>query len=250
MREHPHRSALRVLWRRNHLNTLDSPRIGLSRRHCLVAATVVVAAFLACSGSDTGHSQPVLPGVTNAVADDPPSGFATLVLTPADPLPSLAQPGANAPIGTVWYHVGGPAVAPTGPLDWYVRAHHLLPDRIYRVEMTVDGHATYSVGRARSDDNGTFTVHGTLSRFADQYCVGDPAAPQPVSGEHQIGISVKRDGSGAGAAAGGALLTDPTRALPCGGNGDGVFDYWLVAPNVIRIGPAHGQNDEPATTTQ
>jgi hypothetical protein len=150
----------------------------------------------------------------------------------------------------VWYHFGGPAGAPTGPLDWYVRAHHLLPDRIYRVEMTVDDHATYSVGRARSDDNGTFTVHGTLSRFADQFCVGDPAIPQPVSGEHLIGINVKRDGSGAGATTDGGPLTDPTRELPCGGNGDGVFDYWLVAPNVICIGPAQAENDEAARHTQ
>jgi hypothetical protein len=197
----------------------------LPRRHCIVAATVAVAAFLACSGTDTSRSHPAPPGATNAVTDDPPSGFATLVLTPADPLPSSGQPGADTPTGTVWYHIGGPAVARTGPLDWYARAHHLLPDRIYRVEMTVDDRATYSVGRARSDDNGTFTVHGTLSRFGDQYCVADPATPQPVTGGHLIGISVKRDGSGAGAATQGGPLTDPTRALPRGGNGDGVFDY-------------------------
>jgi pSer/pThr/pTyr-binding forkhead associated (FHA) protein len=106
----------------------------------------------------------------------------------------------------------------------------------FRVEITVDDHASYSVGSARADDNGVLTAHGALARFADQFCVGDPAPPQSISGNHVVAISVKSDGSGAGAAGRGGPLTDPTRALPCGGNGDNVFEYWLTTGDPIQLG--------------
>lgn len=60
--------------------------------------------------------------------------------------------------------------------------------------------------------------------------------PQPISGHHTVAVSVKSDGSGAGAAGAGGPLTDPTRTLPCGGNGDGVFEYWLAGTDPIQIG--------------
>jgi hypothetical protein len=102
--------------------------------------------------------------------------------------------------------------------------------------MTVDDRATYSVGSGRTDENGTLTTHGTLERFADQFCVGEAATPQPIAGSHVLAIGVKTDGSGPGAAGYGGPLTDPTRALPCGGNGDGVFEYWLVGADPIQVG--------------
>ena len=157
------------------------------------------------------------------------------MLAPADPLPASANP-ATPPGGTVWYHVGKGESSPDPAFEWYVHAHG-LPARIaFRIELTVDDHASYSVGSARADDTGALTAHGALARFADQFCVGDPAPPQPVSGNHVVVVSLKSDGSGAGAAGRGGPLTDPTRALPCGGNGDNVFEYWLATADPIQIG--------------
>ena len=121
-----------------------------------------------------------------------------------------------------------------------MRAHGLPPRLAFRIELTVDDHASYSVGSARADDNGALAAHGALTRFADQFCVGDPAPPQSVSGNHVVAVSVKSDGSGAGAAGRGGPLTDPTRALPCGGNGDNVFEYWLTSTRPIQIGDGAG----------
>lgn len=123
--------------------------------------------------------------------------------------------------------------------EWYVQAQHLLPRRIYRVEVRVDDRFPYAVGGARTDDNGNLTAHGTLVRFADQLCVGAaPVAPQPLTGHHTLSVGIKNDGSGDGPASMGSPLTDPTRALTCKGNGDGNFDYWLVSRTPITLGTA------------
>ncbi len=224
------------MWRRKHFNTLCFPRVGFSGRHGIVGVALLVACVAACTGTDTGHSHPGMPGASSAVADDPPTGFATLVLAPSDPLPTSTDPDAPRPTGTVWYRVGSGQSTPDVAFEWYVRAHHLPPHRAFRVELTVDDRATYSVGSAHTDESGTLTTHGTLARFADQFCVGEPATPQSVAGTHVVVVSVKSDGSGAGAAGYGGPLTDPTRTLPCGGNGDGVFEYWLIGTDPIQVG--------------
>jgi hypothetical protein len=157
------------------------------------------------------------------------------VLTPADPLPASANP-ATPPAGTVWYKRGSRESSPDAAFEWYVRARGLPARLAFRIELTVDDGASYSVGSARTDDSGILTAHGMLGRFADQFCVGDPANPQSVSGDHTVAVRIKTDGSGAGAAGHGGPLTDPTRALPCGGNGDNVFEYWLVGANPIQLG--------------
>ncbi len=213
------------------------PRTGLLRHHSILAVTAAALGLTACTGSDAGQ-RPGSPSSTSAVPDDPPPGFATLVLAPADPRPPTRGEGQNAPTGAVWYRAQAAGASSEVWFEWYVRAQRLHADLIYRIEATVDDRATYAIGSARSDDNGMLTAHGNLTRFADQYCVGEPVPPQPVAGPHTIRISVKRDGSGSGPAGFGGALTDPSRALPCRGNGDGVFDYWLVSPDVLRIGGA------------
>ena len=202
---------------------------------------LIFASVVACNDADSGHGRPGSPSAGVAAADDPPPGFATLVLTPADPLPASANP-AVPPAGTVWYKRGSGQSSPDPAFEWYVRARGLPARLAFRVELTIDNDASYSVGSAHSDDSGNLTAHGMLGRFADQFCVGDPASPQSVSGDHVVEIRIKTDGSGAGAAGHGGPLTDPTRALPCGGNGDNVFEYWLVGANPIQLG-------QPAAST-
>jgi hypothetical protein len=215
-----------------------SPRTGLLRRHALAVLTLTALGLAACTGTDVGQGRPGSPGNSPTVADDPPSGFATLVLAPADPRPPTSGEGQNGPIGTVWYRTQAAGTSSDVWFEWYVRAQRLHAGLIYRIEVTVDDRATYAIGSARSDDNGMLAAHGTLTQFADQYCVGDPSPPEPVAGAHALRVSVKRDGSGSGPAGFGGALTDPTRALPCRGNGDGVFDYWLVSHDVFHIGLA------------
>lgn len=227
-----------------------SLRVGFCARHGIVGVALICASVVACNGADSGQGRPASPPASGAVADDPPTGFATLVLTPASPLPASANP-ATPPAGTVWYRVGTEESSPDPAFEWYVRVHGLQPRLAFRVELTVDDHASYSVGSAHADDNGVLTAHGALARFADQFCVGDPAPPQSISGTHIVAVSVKSDGSGAGTAGRGGPLTDPTQALPCGGNGDNVFEYWLITGDPIQIGdsaaaaahsaPAHGR---------
>ncbi len=98
----------------------------------------------------------------------------------------------------------------------------------------------YAVGSARTDQAGVFVAHGTLQEFADQYCVGQPALPVPIEGKHVVGVGVKADGSGAGNVSNAVI--GPERSLACSGNGDGAFEYWLSAPEAIRLdgGPTTG----------
>jgi hypothetical protein len=165
-----------------------------------------------------------------------------LMLAPANPPPTTSGTGAGAPTGSFWYKMvtaseqGGPS------FEWFVRAQHLTPKRAFRVEFAVDDRASYAVGSARADRFGVLAAHGTLSRFADQYCVGEPAEALPISGRHVVAVSVKADGARNGGASGG-VLTDPERSLGCDGNGDGVFEYWLISRGAIDL---KGQPTEAA----
>lgn len=206
-----------------------------------IAFALVTAVILGCGGSDSGHSGTGQPVAGTDVPDVPPPGFATVVLTAADPPPASSDQGPSAPSGTVWYRMTNTPQSGHPPsFEWYVRGRQLRPGRIFRVELSVDDRGTYSVGSGRSDSAGTLTAHGTLTRFADQYCVGTLAEPMSLLGPHRLSFSVKSDGSGAGSATFGAPVTDPRRALPCGGNGDGIFDYWLVAHEPVVVGAEPG----------
>jgi hypothetical protein len=174
--------------------------------------------------------------------DEPPPGFATVMLVTTVSPPSGSRVAADTPAGRVWYRLAS-AVPPrtsTLSLEWYVQAVHLQPGRAYRIDVTVDGHSIYSVGNGRADASGKMTAHGILPRFADQYCVSTPTVPQSLAGQHALSVAVKSDGAGTGSASAGSPLTDPGREFPCDGNGDGQFDYWLGTDHPFTIGGASG----------
>ena len=166
-----------------------------------------------------------------------------LMLAPAEPLPPTSGTGPNAPAGSFWYRIAAPAGAPFWTFEWYVRAQHMAANRAFRVEFTVDDRWRYSVGSARTDGFGVFAAHGTLRRFEDQYCVGQAVVPAPIASSHALSVTVKADGSGRGGGPAGGLM-DPERSLACNGNGDGAFDYWLIARN-----PIHLVNGQPTGAT-
>lgn len=156
-----------------------------------------------------------------------------LMLVPTDSPDPMNGHGRHGPAGAFWYRFASPSDETSPALEWYVRAQHLTPTRAYRVELQVDDHATYAVGSARTDRFGELTIHGALSRFEDRYCVGQPTVPISLTGQHLMSVRIKADGSGSGGAGG---VTDPERMLDCDGNGDGVFNYWLVSRDEIRLG--------------
>lgn len=180
-------------------------------------------------------NRPGSSGYASIVPDSPPPGFAMLMLAPAQPAPASAGTGASAPAGSFWYLMTTPPGEASPTLEWFVRAQHLVPNRAFRVELSVDGRSTYAVGSARADASGVLAAHGSLSRFADQYCVGQPSTPVALTGKHAVGVSIKADGSRPGDGSGGDVM-DPGRSLPCAGNGDGAFEYWLTGKSVIHLG--------------
>jgi hypothetical protein len=157
-----------------------------------------------------------------------------LMLGAANPLPPTSGRGRQGPVGSFWYRFLSPPDETSAVFEWYVQAQHLGPNRAYRVELLVDDHTTYEIGNIRADRLGDLTVHGSLSRFEDRYCVAQPAVPISLIGHHDISVRVKADGSGSGGGTGGVV--GPERTLDCDGNGDGVFDYWLVSRGDIHLG--------------
>ncbi len=200
----------------------------------MVYVITCAVALAACGDSDTTPGRPGSPAYSTAVPDTPPPGFAMLMLAPANPPPPTSATGANAPSGSFWYRMATPAADGSTAFEWYVQAQHMAADRAFRVEFNVDGRSIYSVGSARTDGFGVLAAHGTLKRFADQYCVGQPTVPVPIDGTHVVAVAIKADGSGkAGGPAGG--LMDFQRSLACNGNGDGAFEYWLVTREAVHL---------------
>jgi hypothetical protein len=209
-----------------------------------------LAAGVACTGSDEGRADDTLARGREVSVAMPPAdqlaGFTRVRLVPADPPALASRTGAGAPEGSFWYRLGSSASDDAGDdagpsFEWYVHATHLQPSHAYRVDLTVDGNTTYSVGSGASDALGSMTSHGAaIGRFADQYCVGAATPPLPITGRHALSLMVKSDGSGSGPASGTGALTDPGRSYPCHGNGDGVFEYWLAMRTPITIGGRSG----------
>lgn len=160
-----------------------------------------------------------------------------MALVPAPHEALAGVSGQDAPDGSAWYraiNAGSAGYAPT--FEWYVRAQHLRSNWVYRIELVVDSTVTYSIGSARTDANGTLANHGTLTRLADHYCVGMPAVPQPYAAKLVLGIKVKSDGSGSGPVTASGPYIGHGQTLPCGGNGDSNFDYWLVSRQMFTAG--------------
>jgi hypothetical protein len=130
--------------------------------------------------------------------------------------------------------------------EWFAFAHGLRGGRAYQVELNVDGAAGYAIASARADSTGRLGTHGALEEFADRLCHrGDNSftPPHSMAGPHEIDVRVKDDGSPSGGNLLGRSLTSPSaNAVPCIGNGDGMFDYRLFSQHAIKF-----RGDSPAS---
>jgi len=122
-----------------------------------------------------------------------------------------------------------------GAIDWYVFATHLQPGRAYRILLTADDGKEYAIASRRSGADGSLGAHGVETALMNRQCVGaeDPSR-RPLASAKSLRIAVKSDGS-AGGVSGGDMLGSRS-ALPCGGNGDGVFDYVLESAESVPVG--------------
>jgi hypothetical protein len=169
---------------------------------------------------------------------EPPPGFATIRLIPPAHSALRGNSSNDTPAGSVWYRViDAGATDYSATFEWYLKGDHLRRNWVYRIELAVDSQPIYSIGSAHTDGNGSMTNHGAITRLADRYCVGAPAPPQPFTTKLLISMRVKSDGSGSGpvTARGPSIGHLP---LPCNGNGDSNFEYWLVSSGPFSISNA------------
>jgi hypothetical protein len=184
----------------------------------LLASIVLLLAAAGC-GSGDAHSPGGGPDVgldaSITVPLTRPTGFATVTLVPAEG----ASTSQGAPTGEFWYRTSN------GALEWFIRAQHLTPGRMYRVEITADEQAHYAVASVRADASGGLAGHGVLGAFTDRVCVGgNVTRPQLLSDVRAFRVAIKDDGSREARTS----ITAPGNDLPCVGNGDGKWDYVLV----------------------
>ena len=182
------------------------------------AAAVLLAslALAACSGGDSmqrPHTVTIVPDLT---------GYTTIPLGAAD-----AQ-YSNGPAGTFSY------LMVDGAISWYVFATHLTPARAYRVVLTAADGKEYAVASSHAGDNGSFGAHGVETALMNRQCVGseDPSR-RALESVGSLRVALKSDGSARGAS--GNDLLGSRSALPCGGNGDGIFDYVLRSADSVSL---------------
>lgn len=179
------------------------------------AACALALALVACSAGDEpqgAKSVTIVPDLT---------GYSTLPLI-------AKNPSSSAPAGTFSYLVVD------GAIDWYVFATHLRPGIAYRVLLTASDGKEYAVASRRSGADGSLGVHGVETALMNRQCVGseDPSR-RPLESARTLRIVVKTDGSSRGAS--GNDVVGSRSALPCGGNGDGVFDYVIYSPDSVVL---------------
>jgi hypothetical protein len=192
------------------------------------AAAILVAGLLSGCGSSDTPPRTVQHDVATAVPATPPAGFASLDLLPA-PEVNGGDPDAS-PVGSFWYRFGD------GGLEWFVRAQHLESGLAYRVELTVNNSARYSVASLRADAAGALVGHGSLPAFVNQTCVSvDADRSQPFSADEQMGVAIKTDGAPSSGGQG-VSPTSPEQTLPCSGNGDGRWVYVLLGRHDVPLG--------------
>ena len=148
----------------------------------------------------------------------------------AVPLSAAEAHGQQAPSGSFRYMVVD------GAIDWYLFASNLVPARAYRVVLTAADGKEYAVASRRSDGNGTLGMHGVETALMNRQCVGaeDPSR-RTLESAHSLRVSLKGDGSARGAT--GNDLLGSRSALPCGGNGDGKFEYVLQSADAVPVAP-------------
>jgi hypothetical protein len=152
------------------------------------------------------------------------TAYNTLVLSPAE------SSGQSEASGTFHYQIVD------GAIDWYVFAKNLAPARAYRVVLTAADGKEYAVASRRSDANGTLGMHGVETALRNRQCVGeeDPSR-RTLKSAGTLSVVLKSDGSASGTSANDLLGS--RSALPCGGNGDGNFEYVLQSSDAVPIAP-------------
>lgn len=138
--------------------------------------------------------------------------------------------GSQSPTGTFSYMVVD------GAIDWYVFATHLAPTKAYRVVLTAADGKEYAVASRRADGTGALGAHGVETALMNRQCVGaeDPSR-RTLESARTLQVALKTDGSASGASSNDLLGS--RSALPCGGNGDGKFEYVLRSADPIAVGP-------------
>lgn len=185
-------------------------------RRAAAALLLLLLAAAACGGSDE-------PLVAKTVTITPDlTGYSTV---------QLSAPDARArehPAGTFSY------LLVDGAIDWYVFATHLQPARAYRILLTTTDGNEYAVASRRSGADGSLGAHGVETALMNRQCVGaeDPSR-RPLASARSLRVAVKSDGSARGAS--GNDVLGSRSALPCGGNGDGVFDYVLRSADSVIL---------------
>jgi hypothetical protein len=186
-------------------------------RHAAIIALLTLAAAACRNDSDLQAPKTVriVPDLT---------GYNTISLRAAD---SRTQ---SAPVGTFSYLVVD------GAIDWYMFATDLVPARAYRIVLTAADGNEYAVASRRSDGNGTLGAHGVETALMNRQCVGaeDPSR-RSLESARTLKVALKSDGSARGASANDVLGS--RSALPCGGNGDGNFDYVLQSAESVLVAP-------------
>jgi len=182
------------------------------------AVALLVLGAAACGGGD----EPQVAKTVTIVPDL--TGYSTIQLEASSPRTR------EVPAGTFSYQVVD------GAIDWYVFATHLSPERAYRVVLTASDGKEYAIASRRAGGDGSLGAHGVETALMNRQCVGaeDPSR-RPLESAGSLHVAVKGDGSARGAS--GNDLLGSRSALPCGGNGDGVFDYVLQSPNSVLLPP-------------
>jgi len=144
------------------------------------------------------------------------------------PLVALETRGDNQAAGTFSY------VMVDGAIDWYLFARNLPPSRAYRVVLTAADGREYAVASRRSDATGALGAHGVETALRNRQCVGaeDPSR-RALESARTLEVALKTDGSASGT--GGSDLLGSRAALPCGGNGDGNFEYVLRSSDAVPL---------------
>ena len=190
----------------------------LARAPWLIALAIAVAG---CGNSDAVGSD-------DADQAAMPASFAGFDSTA---LASASEKGAATPAGTFYYRMVSRS------LDWYAVGHAFGAGRAYRVVLTAaDGHE-YAVASRKAGGDGSFAAHGVETMLMNRQCVGteDPSQ-RPLADALPLSVAIKQDGSPPGSSSRGELLGSRS-ALPCNGNGDGVFDYVLRSSTPLPLAP-------------
>jgi hypothetical protein len=187
------------------------------QRRVMLAALLSLA-FAACSsGNESQRAQTVtiVPDLT---------GYSTI------PLAGMGKTAGGTASGTFSYLIVENAI------DWYVFATKLSPGRAYRILLTAADGQEYAVASRHANADGSLGAHGVETALMNRQCVGaeDPSR-RPLETAGSLRVSVKSDGSARGAS--GNDLLGSRSSLPCGGNGDGVFDYVLRSADSVVLAP-------------